>query len=224
MKIHSNNPQSGSVRRLAEHLDEFKTNVVLNWGSSVAYAPPGNPCLNGDISAARSKRTAFRRFDMYDIPTVRWTTSREKATAWGKKATILARFDSLSNGQGITMHTPGEKLRDTDFYSVYIEGMKDFRIHVFGPTVLECQHKVDDKLVIPKPEERQVIVPDNQLRVMSRVAVQAVRALNLDFGAVDFGVNADGFVVFEVNTAPSIGDQMAANYAAAIKRFCRKGV
>lgn len=223
MKIHAHNQNSGSVRRLREHLDDFKTNTTLNWGSGVAWATAGSVVLNRETSAATSKREALRRFNMFDVPTVRWTSSCEKATEWGKEHTILARSDFLSNSNGLIICDPGSKLPNKDFYSVFIEGMQDFRIHVFGGDVIECQIKVGDKLLIPKPEERNAFVPDNKLRVMSRCAVRAISALNLDFGAVDFGVCQDGFVVYEVNTAPSIGDQMAANYAATIKRYCRKG-
>jgi hypothetical protein len=52
------------------------------------------------------------------------------------------------------------------------------------------------------------------------LAHAACRALNLDFGAVDIGMKADGtLIVLEVNRAPGISDGTADKYAQAIQTW-----
>ncbi len=52
-----------------------------------------------------------------------------------------------------------------------------------------------------------------------QLAVKAVAALGLDFGAVDLIEDKGKFYVLEVNTAPGIEDEMVPIYAEAIKEL-----
>lgn len=57
-------------------------------------------------------------------------------------------------------------------------------------------------------------MPENALNA----AIQAVRALGLNFGAVDIGWNErDGPCVFEINTAPGIEESSLEAYTIALK-------
>ena len=55
---------------------------------------------------------------------------------------------------------------------------------------------------------------------MKEVAVSAIKALRLDFGAVDMAVVGEECFVFEVNTAPGLTGTTIDNY----KSFFEKGL
>lgn len=59
-------------------------------------------------------------------------------------------------------------------------------------------------------------------KAMRELAVRAVEALGLDFGAVDIGKKADGtYLVLEVNRAPGASDGTCETYARAIEKWVR---
>jgi Fe-S cluster assembly iron-binding protein IscA len=58
---------------------------------------------------------------------------------------------------------------------------------------------------------------------VKEAAIEAVAALNLDFGAVDLAISKKGSVcVFEVNTAPGIEGTTVTNYAKAISAYLKQ--
>jgi len=59
---------------------------------------------------------------------------------------------------------------------------------------------------------------------MRELAAKAVKALGLDFGAVDMGKLTDGsFIVLEVNRAPGVENNTSVAYADAIIKWTRGG-
>lgn len=214
---------NASADRLRGLLADHKSSLVVNWGLWTAYLGQSElsgqgSLLNCDTSLARDKVKAFRRFDAYNIPTVEWTVKADTASGWNAK--YLARKNFDSNGRGIVTVEAGEQPPPgtyAAFYTRFIEGVKDVRLHVVADRVIGVQVREGDKLLIKDGNELFEHVNVKMLPLLRRAATQAVRALLLDFGAVDFGVTPRGFVVFEVNTAPSIGDAMAQRYAGAFK-------
>lgn len=229
MKVVTYQPVSNAAKELARLLDPVKAPFDLNWGDPYpGYRGAGVGVLNADISAARCKRAALRRFDLYGVPTVEWTVHLDVALRWRSK--FYARMDGLSNRNGMRLADEGDVINPKpealaldkyDFYTKYIPDMRDYRVHVVFDEAIGYQVLSDDNKLVVIEETKAM--PDHVARYMRRAAVQAVRALNLDFGAVDFGVRPDWtFVIFEVNTAPSIGAVMQQRYADAFRAALTK--
>ena len=116
---------------------------------------------------------------------------------------------------------------DAPLYTKYVKKADEYRVHVFGGEVLDVQQK-RKRQEVPNDEV------DYQIRNLAggwvfcrdnidcpssvrELAVGAVRALGLDFGAVDIGFNRHNGVgyVFEVNTAPGVEGSTLDKYYAA---------
>jgi len=111
-----------------------------------------------------------------------------------------------------------------DYYVEYIPTVREYRIHVIGEEVIRVQGKFLD---IPNQKLAWVRnyttgyrfrAPKKRLRpVRLKMAVNAVKAVGLDFGAVDLLVadNNETYIL-EVNTAPSCSPLTGAEYATRL--------
>lgn len=124
------------------------------------------------------------------------------------------------------------ELPDAPLYTRGVDNRGEYRVHVFNGSVILYQKKSrrvdDDGVDIPDEDESDVrnlasnwIYRTDNLRRLERVeqlAISAVTALGLDFGAVDIIKNENGDVfVLEVNSAPGLrNDETARVYTEAI--------
>lgn len=166
--------------------------------------------------------------------------------------TVLAREDWGSNGKGIKIVKPGEHLPPAQFYSRLFPSTHEFRVHVafgkpidvalkvkrnsesweatgrtYDPVVRNfdggwrLSHEFDWFNVMPSPafdQNKRANLCDE----MGALAVAAIKAVGLDFGAVDMLANLDPnylgqrFVVCETNSAPAMElDATLEAYATA---------
>lgn len=219
MKVYLYKKDSGSGSRLAAALADHEAEWTVNWGAG-RYCGPCEAVINRPEAVARacSKTVAFRAFRMYGVPTPRFTTDTAIAQGWvASGTTVLARADGLSNGAGIQRVRPGEVVPDADFYTAFIDGVQPWRVHAAFDRVLGIQRPdVNGVLRLVNPSGWRL----SFRQAVEEAAVRAVRSLGLDFGAVDFGAlpGSTEFVVFEVNTAPLLGEQTCARYADAIRQ------
>jgi len=131
-----------------------------------------------------------------------------------------------SAGKGIVLADKPEELVDAPLYTIYYKKNKEYRYHILGGRVLDVQQK--KRLSKEELESRGFTTrPPSYIRNLangyifaregvesvpeiSEVAINAVKALELDFGAVDMLVNTDSdgkyidCCVCEVNTAPGL--------------------
>lgn len=115
-----------------------------------------------------------------------------------------------------------------DYYVEYIPTTREYRLHVANGEVFRVQGKYADdrRLAATTPWIRnygsgyRFRAPRKRLRQgRLDLAVEAVRALGLDFGAVDLVISNSGEAyVLEVNTAPACSPLTAAGYVAAFKQ------
>ena len=110
-----------------------------------------------------------------------------------------------------------ENMRDADYYSKKENIVEEYRLHMFRGKSIRAGKKVQratrpDGRTAPHPWIRSfdagwIIQYDNftSTKDMRTLAGKAVKALGLDFAAVDMGKKADGsLIVLEVNRAPGV--------------------
>lgn len=190
---------------------------VLNWGCSgfnreLTYE---DDLLNHPDAVAKAvnKLETFKALDGHvSIP--EWTTTPVKAFNWVDEGIVVVARTKLTghSGEGIILCEQG-MYPDAPLYTKYIKKRQEYRLHVFRDKVFFTQRKARNK-----------DVPDDQVNWQIRnhangfifahnegvncgpqaeqYAIDAVRILGLDFGAVDIikGVD-DRWYVLEVNTA-----------------------
>lgn len=199
---------------------------VLNWGCSPELLEGvASPTLNTDISTAISKLKAFDVCSAMNIPVPRYSTNYADLS----DVRVLARRDGLSGGRGIEVVEPGQQPSgEYDFYVRYVPKAWEIRLHVFGNKIIHEQFKF-----VPQGSNVLIRNHDNGARFSSKVleshvspdiaskcravALGAMYAIGLYFGAVDLIVSHRGNVYFlEANTAPGLSVE-GGTYAAYLE-------
>lgn len=213
-----------------------KGKVVINWGSS---SLPQNIIDNAIIlnhpEAVRKASNKLAAFDimldsMDTLP--EFTKLRDVALKWiedGHKVFCRTKLTGNS-GDGIVIAETLEGLVDAPLYTKWARIDKEYRIHVFRGEVIDKQRKARKKEV---PDEdvnwkirnlaggfifaRGDCNPENGVE---QAAVKAVKALGLDFGAVDVIYTKMGEVkVLEINTACGLEGSTIDNYVKAFSNL-----
>lgn len=120
------------------------------------------------------------------------------------------------------MNTDTPMLPEAPLYTQGVENRGEYRVHVVGSSVILYQKKSrrylnEDEVDAPTEEQSDVrnlasgwVYRTGNLKRLERVeelAVDAIKALGLDFGAVDIIMDNEGLVyVLEINTAPGLGN------------------
>jgi len=205
--------------------------VVINWGSSGVDYEGGCRIINhpASVHLAANKINSLKAFAIDEIPHPEFTTDKDKAKEWidqGHKV-VCRTLLTAHSGQGIVVAKQQDELVDAPLYTKYIRKQKEFRVHVFSSKILDIQEKrrsssVDDHHPYIRNHAngyvfcRGGIEEPHSLR---GVAISAVDALGLDFGAVDVVWNEaqDKCYVLEVNTACGLEGSTVHKYVQAIK-------
>lgn len=211
--------------------------VLIRWGS-VRQMPRARRVLNQAraIALASDKVATIERLNAAGIRCVPCFTTWEQARTAAGRRIILGRTRHGHSGKGIVVYDPeriyGERYlsqpREADeWYTIYYEPTREVRVHVVDDRVIRVQGKYLDF-----PEQASLNpfmrnwatgyrfrTPRRDLRSRRKeIAIEAVRNLGLNFGAVDmllFGTERKALVL-EVNTAPSCSPMTANAYAEAL--------
>lgn len=219
------------------------TDFVINWGNTTRKGW-FSTCLfmlnlPGMVWLASNKLEAFKKLKEHEVPHPEFTTDATVAKGWwdnGDTVIVRAVLNGHS-GRGIVVYKKGT---ESDQYHMglgfpisaplfvrYIPKKHEYRVHVFKGEVIDVQQKrkrtaIEANYQIRSHANgwvfcREGIVEPAPLR---DVAVAAVGALGLDFGAVDIIHNTkhNKLYVLEVNTAPGLEGATIQNYAGAIKK------
>lgn len=195
----------------------------LNWGwvnllpEGAEINPEAPKILNHNIRPAFYKARAFELFNKAGVRCPIWDTdgnALHKRLVELKRRHMLARRDGLSKGRGINLVClDANKIPTADFFVEKLSCQREFRIHVWLGEVICTQAKmvpVGCKNFIHNFENGCVyttldlarFAPSNEI---DSLAKSAIKALGLDFGAVDILVTKKGVpYVLEVNTAPGL--------------------
>jgi glutathione synthase/RimK-type ligase-like ATP-grasp enzyme len=209
--------------------------IVINWGNSRRYEH--DVTLNEEVCVkhASCKFTTLALIEGFaNVPD--FTRKREEAQEWlAEGKTIVVRHTLKGNsGEGIEIISEGE-LPDAPLYTVYVPKKSEYRLHVMGGRVRDIQRKMR-KRAVPDEEVnwqvrntangfifgREGVEVSNECQEM---AVEAVSALGLDFGAVDIIYNEkmNKYFVLEVNTAPGLCGKTLETYAQYFEEIINNG-
>lgn len=230
-----------STRRLQRNRD----GLVINWGNSASpnWELDGERWLNRPEAVARavSKFESLTALKNHDIDAVEVTRDVETARRWRDQDKLLLRRDGLSGGQGITFNPPQTpNLNNEHFYAKVFPKTHEFRVHVFREQAIDFVEKkarqgIEVNRLIRSHDNGWVFAHDNlsvtpeDRETLEELAIEAVMALDLDFGAVDLLATLSRETprrlkkarVCEINTAPGL--ENTKTIAAYVKAFQEVG-
>jgi glutathione synthase/RimK-type ligase-like ATP-grasp enzyme len=212
-----------------------KSKFVINWGNSMPNKEVSKSnVLNKPeaVAMATDKLTFFNAVSgQVSIPP--YTTTKDVAEAWlneNKKIVVREKLNSHS-GDGIVIIDNQDVWNEYDhrrakMYVMYIPKKDEYRVHVMNGEAFDIQKKavasgVDKSVVnytIRNHHNGFIYVRDgvreNCPSQVIEEAINAIRIIGLDFGAVDVIYNKyrNQAFVLEVNTAPGLEGQSVTNY------------
>ena len=199
----------------------------IYWGGTTIINVPLENSYNPIRHRASNKLLTLRDCNEAGLSTVPWTEEREIANEWlteGK--TVVARATLVGHsGAGITIHTTPTDLPTVSLYTKYVKKTYECRIHIFKGRMIDAQIKrkvrdvEENNPLIRNIHTGWVYCRDNYIPdpTSIQLAIDAVRVVGLDFGAVDLIYNQhyNQFYILEVNTAPGLEGTTLINYVNA---------
>lgn len=222
---------------------------VVNWGNSTPFDELDKCCLLNhpdSVGVASNKLKLFNHLNgVVSIP--EYTTSPSQVMEWVRDGHQVFAREKLTghSGEGIVILEDQESVEEYDhsraqLYTKYVKKKDEYRVHVFrnkdGYEVLDVQRKA-----IPNYLQKMVRSGDFDTRIRTHaygyifvrnedkeypeqvkdVAIKAIEATGLDFGAVDiiFNVRYDKAYVLEINTAPGLEGTTLKNYVEAFAKY-----
>lgn len=190
------------------------------------------------VKNAIDKRLTLELLNKADIPTLNWATNSKIAQEWVDKGkTVYCRTTSGLGGLGIVLALPGAVVPEAELYTQHLgHDMVEYRAHVFNGEVLVRQQK--KRMGSENRAKKGIRKVDEYIRVHNKgwvfaehdiewhdvydtLCIEAVRALDLDFGTVDFqdNIKKPEMAVLEVNTAPGMENRNTfEKYIDAMRR------
>lgn len=204
------------------------------------------------VALSSNKLRTFELLTAADVPCIRWTVDKGTVAKWiakGHKVLARKRLDS-SGGRAIEIIsapvTGNLVVPDAPLFTRYFPKTHEFRVHVVGSEAIdlvekkiksELKDKVENR-VIRSHRNGWVFAHDNlslshldDLDILRKLAVQAVGAVGLDFGAVDLLCTLDTSnprrlsraLVCELNAAPGIENTVTcAAYVKGLNALIEK--
>lgn len=247
-KILPYKPASGSAKDLAITLGAKRIkhaggayrglpgDIVINWGSTkpqlfTAFRERVR-LLNPPevIQVSVNKLKTFQKLKEANVSHPEWTTSKEEAAKMMVSKVVCRTNLEGYGGAGIVIAEEVGELVDAPLYVRYIPKKEEYRIHVMNGEAFFVQRKAR-KMEVPDDQvnwkvrnlEGGFIYANQNVEVAQEVkdlAIAAVGALLLDFGAVDIIVTNRGKAyVLEVNTACGLAGTTLDKYSEAFRKY-----
>lgn len=236
---------SKSAKALAKALDTkcvrekgkykyYSSHKIINWGN------PRDPKWsmgisikrrNGQVAIlrAQNKLHTFQELLLNNIAIPLFSQSDVTAKAWATdgKIVVCRKLLNSSQGKGIVIAHTADEVIQAPLYTLYIKKKKEFRVHVYNGEVIDVQQKRKRKnfqgevnTAIRNYDNGWVYCRDGieEPDGLRCLGIDAVKALGLDFGAVDIIWNERErqAYVLEINTAPGLSGTTLTNYAQAL--------
>lgn len=215
--------------------------ITINW----AVEDPEGVTYNGvvynehGVLNASNKPKARRLMAEAGVSIPETTTSRSVASTWLSECSVIRR-PSIHHGGADFVVTercgilPLSGYAGDYYYQKFFRKTHEFRVHGAHGKVLILQEKkpregIEVDLDVPKPWNHatgefifETVNWSNYNKDVCKVALDAIKALGLDFGAVDILYDTDSgeAVVCEVNTSPALEDYAVERYSKYFKWLC----
>ena len=226
------------LKRTGSNYRGYPSHVLINWGcSSRRTIREGIEMLNEPegVEKAQNKVSTFE--NLTSVPTPDWTTDRETAASWIQEGykVYCRTLTRGSEGRGIVVATTTDEIVSAPLYTKGLEIAREVRVHVFMGEVIDFSQK--KKMGSERREQEGIEEVDMDVRnhkngwIFARsdvtlpddakdMAVSAVEALGLDFGAVDMVITPqEACRVLEINTAPGLEGTTLERYKNAVKAY-----
>ncbi len=207
------------------HPPADRQDVLIRWGNRerVAYTP--SICTINPAAAIERATDKFASLErMRERGVIVPNFSRDP---WHLRPPLLGRLNNHTRGQDIRLCMQWRDAVESDFYIEYVPTAREYRARVVGEECVRVSEKV-----LTTPENytpwirnyehgHTFVAPRIRLNAFQEsLAVAAVKAHGLDFGAVDLVVGDDGHTyVLEVNTAPALAPRSAAAMLGGLTRL-----
>lgn len=209
------------------------SHIVLNWGNTQIpdWYQAGRRWLNHPVCVQRSvdKLTCLRILQANDVPVPEYTTDPYDADNWLLNGEGVVERHVLNghSGKGIVIKYEGTVDERAHFYTKYVGSRREYRVHVFHDDVLLVVQKrrrngVEQDDVVRNWHTGWVYCAENITPLSAEAiadAVASVKALGLDFGAVDLITRRGEHYVLEVNTATGLEGRTVSLYSDAIQAY-----
>ena len=222
------------IRRNRSTYVPRESDILINWGNSKENYCNIPQWINhpSAVQLACDKIATYIALAREGIPTVDYTMDRSRAAEWLKEdASVMHRALARgSGGRGITIHTSEDTFPDNGFFCRVFgnDSNKEYRVHVVDGEVIDMTQKRRRSRkngyeghfdsTVRSSRNGWVFCREciNCPESAYGASVVAVRALALDFGAVDVAVSGTNVCVYEVNTAPGIEGSTIGRYHVAL--------
>lgn len=230
---------SSSPKKLANSLQEKlpQYKFITRLKSRPTLAPhPKRTTIPWGIT--KNKLQQYQAYKEHNLPHPEWTTSLEVANNWihNDNCTVVGR--SLLNsfgGKGIILFDKNNPIplnHNCKVFTKYKKKKHEYRIHVFQNAIIDFAQKKKSKdannnnnvnTQIRNFKNGWVYCRENVTLPTSFIplAINAVKALNLTWGAVDIIYNEyeNQAYILEVNTAPGLMGSTVESYSEAFKHW-----
>ncbi len=207
------------------HPDDF----IINLGNSNHPKWYSEPLYILNQIIVPNKLNQFNLLETRGVNIPEYTSNKEIAQAWNTTVVVRHIVDG-SGGRGIEIVERGIELPDAPLYTKYVKKSKEYRVHVFDGKVIDLQEK-RKKRAWNHPRNTQIRNTNNGYifcrkdvnahESIAPLAIKAVSAIYLDFGAVDIIWNnhLQQAFVLEVNSCPGLAPKTVSLYADAISDY-----
>lgn len=228
------------IKRNRSRYRERPTDVIINWGSSSLPFRRAT-VLNANSGVASNKLEAFLIMDGMGVENIPYfTTSYAEACDNISGKCVARTLLSSHSGRGVEVVDDVHELEgrsDVRLYLPYLKKKHEYRVHVAnfsdGYEVFDIQQKRKRRDTPNEDVNYQVrnhgngwIYARDEVEIddreqLSSIAVDAVQALGLDWGAVDIIYNAyhNQYTILEVNTAVGLEGTTLVKYGQILERM-----
>lgn len=189
----------------------------VNWGRANA-----DTLLNSDTSKSTNKRVMRELFQEHGVP-------MPKLYSYGFFGHIIKfpaigrpdyhmkgrGFWRINNEQDLMKALRGTKKKHpATHFMEYIEAPREYRVHIFRGKSIRISEKDHTAF-----HEYTTVKPQHNIEHVRKAAKKAIKAVGLDFGAVDVLADDENCWVLECNSAPGIGGSLPKLYARKFEKW-----
>lgn len=237
VRVASRHPSHKNILKQGQ-MPKFPVRVRIRFGSQIPHRPCVIDFNSIEAIIRTSNKSAMKRwFQMSGIKSPKYLlnnqVNRDRILNGELGDAVFFKTTFHSRGRGMLHITNLEEVSDVHTPGYFEESQiadREFRVHVMDGK----SFYVDEK----RPRERghEAVIKNMEngykfRRPLSEFPIEvitesekAVKALGLDFGAADVGLNSNGVFIYEVNTAPSLRTKTRKLYQKALVRLIWKKI